>query len=204
MQDGGLLTNNPCAVALHEARLLWGRSTPIQCVISLGTGLYMERTGKDKQRKENNTSLKEKLTKIVASATDTEGISLSLPPSLSSLAKKVVITAMFCRFALLTGMMHIFFYTLAVHTILKDLLPPSTYFRFNPELTDDIAIDESKPEKLEQLVQDANRYIRDNHELLRLAALTLTAKKRPQQRAEEWVWSQLNKAQSKLSVRLPR
>ena len=91
-----------------------------------------------------------------------------------------------------------------MHTILKDLLPPSTYFRFNPELMEDIAIDESKPEKLDQLVQDANKYIKDNHELLRLAALSLTAKKRPQQIAEEWVWSQLNKAQSKMSVRLPR
>ena len=86
MQDGGLLTNNPCAVALHEARLLWGRSTPIQCVISLGTGLYHEKADKDKVKKDKNTSLKEKLTKVVASATDTEGLlSLSslLPLSLS-------------------------------------------------------------------------------------------------------------------------
>ena len=74
-QDGGLLTNNPCAIAMHEARLLWGRSTPIQCVISLGTGLYnVERADKPQKKKENNTSLKEKLTKIVASATDTEGV----------------------------------------------------------------------------------------------------------------------------------
>ena len=69
-----MLTNNPCAVAVHEARLLWGRKTPIQCVISLGTGLYRERVSKT-QKKESNTSLKKKLTKIVASATDTEGIS---------------------------------------------------------------------------------------------------------------------------------
>jgi hypothetical protein len=60
---------------VHEARLLWGRKTPIQCVISLGTGLYRERVSKaQKKKKESNTSLKEKLTKIVASATDTEGI----------------------------------------------------------------------------------------------------------------------------------
>ena len=59
---------------MHEARLLWGRKTPIQCVISLGTGLYRERVSKAQKKKESNTSLKEKLTKIVASATDTEGI----------------------------------------------------------------------------------------------------------------------------------
>ena len=70
------MTNNPCAVAMHEARLLWGRKTPIQCVISLGTGLYnREQVDKpQKKKKESNTSLKEKLTKIVASATDTEGL----------------------------------------------------------------------------------------------------------------------------------
>ena len=88
----------------------------------------------------------------------------------------------------------------AVHTILKDLLPRSTYYRFNPELTEDIAIDESKPEKLEQLVQDANDYIRDSNELLNLAALCLTAKKQPHQRAEEWAWSQWNKVQSRFSL----
>ena len=59
---------------MHEARLLWGRKTPIQCVISLGTGLYRERVDKQQKKKESNTSLKEKLTKIVASATDTEGL----------------------------------------------------------------------------------------------------------------------------------
>ena len=75
LQDGGLLTNNPCAIALHEARLLWGKSVPIQCVISLGTGLYLPQHTEDKDREGslNSTSLREKLTKIAASATDTEG-----------------------------------------------------------------------------------------------------------------------------------
>ena len=92
-----------------------------------------------------------------------------------------------------------YYFPAAVHTILKDLLPRSTYYRFNPELTEDIAIDESKPEKLEQLVQDADNYIRNNHELLKLAAASLTADKHPHQRAEEWVRSQWNRAQSRFS-----
>ncbi len=72
-QDGALLSNNPSAIALHEARLLWGTAEtppPIQCLVSLGTGRYVK---KDEDQNNNCTSLREKLTKVVASATDTEG-----------------------------------------------------------------------------------------------------------------------------------
>ena len=71
-QDGGLLANNPCAIALREARLLWGRHAPLQCVLSLGTGIY-RRGPASPSESLANTSLKDKLTKVVASATDTEG-----------------------------------------------------------------------------------------------------------------------------------
>lgn len=155
LQDGGLLTNNPCAIALREARLLWGRHAPIQCVVSLGTGIYRRRPASAVESL-TNTSLKEKLTKVVASATDTE----------------------------------------AVHTILEDLLP-SCYFRFNPELTKDIPINESDPDKLAQLVDDANRFVDDNQEAMERAAAYLTAPKKPSQKIQEWVAMQWNKALSR-------
>ncbi|XP_078039860.1 calcium-independent phospholipase A2-gamma isoform X2 [Augochlora pura] len=74
-QDGGILVNNPCAVALHEAKQLWPNN-PIQCVISFGTGRTPNRICEN-----NNESMeiaisswKEKFYKILDSATDTEAV----------------------------------------------------------------------------------------------------------------------------------
>ena len=67
IQDGGVLTNNPTAIAIHEARLLWP-DVPIQCVISLGTGRYRP-TGDP----EPSVGLRDIIDKMVQSATDTEG-----------------------------------------------------------------------------------------------------------------------------------
>lgn len=75
LQDGGILTNNPCGIAIHEARLLWGAEVPIQTVVSLGTGLHYN--NKNNQPTKSNitstsTSIREKIIKVVGGATDTE------------------------------------------------------------------------------------------------------------------------------------
>ena len=75
-QDGGLLVNNPTAIALHEAQRLWGNSVPIQCIISLGTGCYPKRQSdvvSNNNYANNNTRWRDKLLNVIASATDTEG-----------------------------------------------------------------------------------------------------------------------------------
>ncbi|KAM4748124.1 calcium-independent phospholipase A2-gamma [Rhinophrynus dorsalis] len=72
-QDGGLLINNPCALALHECKCLWP-DVPFQCVISLGTGRY-DSAGKGTA---THTSLKTKLTNVISSATDTEEVHKTL------------------------------------------------------------------------------------------------------------------------------
>ncbi|KAK7915796.1 hypothetical protein WMY93_011557 [Mugilogobius chulae] len=68
-QDGGILLNNPCALAVHESRLLWPHQ-PFQCVLSLGTGRY----DSVKRSPATSTSLRAKISNLICSATDTEGV----------------------------------------------------------------------------------------------------------------------------------
>lgn len=68
LQDGGLLCNNPTALAIHECRLLWP-NTPLQCVVSIGNGRYEPNL----EMNTGKSTLKEKVVKILDSATDTEG-----------------------------------------------------------------------------------------------------------------------------------
>ncbi|XP_029578896.1 calcium-independent phospholipase A2-gamma isoform X1 [Salmo trutta] len=68
-QDGGLILNNPCALAVHESRLLWPNQ-PYQCVLSLGTGRY----DNAKRSPGTSTSLRAKINHLICSATDTEGV----------------------------------------------------------------------------------------------------------------------------------
>ncbi|RXN03226.1 calcium-independent phospholipase A2-gamma-like protein [Labeo rohita] len=66
-EDGGMLINNPTALAIHECQCLWP-DVPLQCVVSLGTGRF-ETAGRSSV---SYTSLKTKLTNVISSATDTE------------------------------------------------------------------------------------------------------------------------------------
>ncbi|KAM4712114.1 calcium-independent phospholipase A2-gamma isoform 1-T2 [Anableps anableps] len=140
-QDGGLLINNPTALAIHECKCLWPNA-PLQCVLSLGTGRY-ETVGKNNT---SYTSLKTKLTHVISSATDTE----------------------------------------EVHTMLDALLPPDTYFRFNPHMSEDVPLNENRQDKLNLLKGEGERYLERNEAKLKKAASVLGQEKGAIQRLAEW------------------
>ncbi|RUS88543.1 hypothetical protein EGW08_003719 [Elysia chlorotica] len=68
-EDGGLLTNNPTALAIHESRLLWPNEN-FHCVVSLGTGRFESMS----EGQTTKVSLKRRISTIVDSATDTEAV----------------------------------------------------------------------------------------------------------------------------------
>jgi len=69
------MANNPCGVAIHEARLLWP-GVPLQCVVSFGTGRSNPTLAPKLETEPpvpSTSSWSNKVSKILDSATDTEG-----------------------------------------------------------------------------------------------------------------------------------
>lgn len=71
--------------------------------------------------------------------------------------------------------------------MLDALLPPDTYFRFNPLMNEDIALDENRKEKLNQLRTDGIRYLERNEEKLKKAAKILAQEKTTLQKFNDWI-----------------
>ncbi|KAK7836050.1 hypothetical protein U0070_004141 [Myodes glareolus] len=114
-QDGGLLLNNPSALAMHECKCIWP-DAPLECIVSLGTGRYEK-----------------------------------------------------------------------VHIMLDGLLPPDTYFRFNPVMCENIPLDESRNEKLDQLQLEGMKYIERNEQKMKKVAKILSQEKTTLQKINDWI-----------------
>ncbi|CAG08668.1 unnamed protein product, partial [Tetraodon nigroviridis] len=73
-----------------------------------------------------------------------------------------------------------------VHAMLDAFLPPNTYFRFNPYMSEDIAMDDSRQERLKQLQTEGIRYLDRNAEKLKKVSHILTREKSSVQTLAEW------------------
>uniref|UniRef100_A0A8C2G0C1 Patatin-like phospholipase domain containing 8 n=1 Tax=Cyprinus carpio TaxID=7962 RepID=A0A8C2G0C1_CYPCA len=76
--------------------------------------------------------------------------------------------------------------TALVHTMLDALLPPNTYFRFNPYMSEDISLDENRQERLDFLQAEGRRYLERNENKLKKVASVLTQEKGIVQKLAEW------------------
>ncbi|KAG6443427.1 hypothetical protein O3G_MSEX002842 [Manduca sexta] len=77
--------------------------------------------------------------------------------------------------------------TEGVHLVVNELLPAGSYFRFNPPLMQECAMDEVNPDKLQSLITDTNAYIRRNQHKFEQAAAMLTRKRSVSQRVVDYV-----------------
>lgn len=73
-----------------------------------------------------------------------------------------------------------------VHAMLDAFLPPDTYFRFNPYMSEDIPMDENRQEKLNQLQAEGIRYLERNDEKVKKVARILIREKSSVQRMADW------------------
>lgn len=73
-----------------------------------------------------------------------------------------------------------------VHAMLDAFLPPNTYFRFNPYMSEDFSLDENRQEKLNALQAEGLRYLERNEDKLKKAARFLTREKSSTQNMTDW------------------
>lgn len=93
----------------------------------------------------------------------------------------------------LVGFLFIFSKPTAVHTVLLDLLPASTYFRFNPYMSEEFLLDEIRRAKWDQMKQDTEMYCRKNEQQLECAVRRLLQPKPAHHKAMDWLRLQKEK-----------
>lgn len=71
--------------------------------------------------------------------------------------------------------------------MMNDLLPPGNYYRFNPPLMEECAMDEINPEKLQNMITDTMAYIRRNQHKFEQAAAMLVRKRTTSQRIMDYL-----------------
>lgn len=79
--------------------------------------------------------------------------------------------------------------TETMHLILQSAIP--NYYRFNPQLSENIIISENRKLKLDQLKQETQQYMSDNEMMLKKACEKLTQTRPLQKRLMDYFYSQI-------------
>ncbi|WKY04234.1 hypothetical protein Q1695_005311 [Nippostrongylus brasiliensis] len=77
LQDGGVIANNPTAIGIHEAKLLWPEER-LHCVVSVGNGRSVCDLEQEESLNPSALSSLQKFNRIVDSATDTEAVHMCM------------------------------------------------------------------------------------------------------------------------------
>lgn len=147
--DGGILANNPTAISIHEAKLLWPKSE-INCVVSIGNGRY--KPAGYSSSKASSVSIKQKLSRFVAGSMDPENINI----------------------------------------ILCDLLPSKVYYRFNPYMSEEFSLDETRQEKWDVMKANTKMYMRRNDFKFNMCSSQLLKPKTSLKKAKKFLNEKFN------------
>lgn len=165
--DGGVLANNPTALALHEARLLWPNQKQPNCVVSIGNGRFQPAL-------ESYSSSKPVSTSSSTTSTSSSSSASNSSTSINDLSLKQKINR------IVAGMSS----TETVHNMLIDLLPHSVYYRFNPYLSEEYSLDENRPAKWRIMQYETSMYMRRNKAKFEMASKQLVKEKSAWQKLE--------------------
>ncbi|KAA8498792.1 Calcium-independent phospholipase A2-gamma [Porphyridium purpureum] len=187
--DGALLVNNPTAIAVHEARMLFP-DRPLEIVVSVGSGrqeivrdeeefrvlrsrrgqtVIASRNGELPVHREGDVKVElppAETDKTTASPFGS-GASSGLTAGASQPATNLRVRVLALARALIDSATD----TEAVHHAMEDLAPSNVYFRLNPVLSrEQLILDESRPVELENLAQRTQEYLEQNAD--KMASLT--------------------------------
>lgn len=148
--DGGVVVNNPAAVAIHEARQLWP-DRPLGVVVSLGTGLF---TG-DAPVAQNGTNgvqldVESRTTRQMKKVGTLENDTIQGRGKMAMRVAQAVVQSA-------TD-------TESVHHTLEDLIESDdVYFRLNPEVAgEQVPLDESREDILQRLIDVGRAYVAES------------------------------------------
>ncbi|KAK6022686.1 phospholipase, patatin family [Ostertagia ostertagi] len=77
LQDGGVIANNPTAIGIHEAKLLWPEER-LHCVVSIGNGRSVCDLEQEQSMTPSPLSSLQKFNRIIDSATNTETVHMCM------------------------------------------------------------------------------------------------------------------------------